>query len=82
MFRVATTEEVKRSLLDAIRSSGAGWHDRTTIAKKLGKKYLNPAEVLLLDLMAQAGEIEKAMQPTKQPHIMRTVYRIKEADEK
>ncbi len=78
MFQVATTEEVKRKLVEAIRACGTGWHERSAIADKLGKRTLNPAEVLMLDVMAEAGEIEKAYQPTKQPHIMRSVYRVKE----
>ena len=81
MFRVATIDETKRALIDAIRTLGAGWHDRASIAGKLGKRVLNSNEVLLLDLMAQAGEIEKGMQPTKQPHIMRSVYKLKEENE-
>lgn len=73
-----TIHDTQRTLLEALKACGAGWHDRAAIAQKLGKKLLNPAEVVAMDLLAESGEIEKQFQPTKRPHIMRTVYRIKE----
>lgn len=44
----------------------------------MGKNYPNASETTILDIMAESGEIEKQLQPTKQPHVMRVVYRIKE----
>lgn len=78
MFRVATTDEIKRSLLDAIRACGAGWHTRVEIAQKMGKNALNAGDLAILELMTEAGQVEQAMQPTKRRHIMRVVYKIKD----
>ena len=73
-----TIHDTQKTLFEALQACSAGWHDRSAIAGKLGKKWLNPAEVVALDLLAEAGWIEMALQPTRRKHIMRTIYRIKE----
>lgn len=49
----------KRAQVLAILRGHDGWMDRTEIAAALGKKALNPSEKLLLERLADAGEIER-----------------------
>ncbi len=73
-----TARSVQRKILKAIQSLGAGWHDRASIAKQLGKNFLNPAEVVMLEMLVETGKLERAMQPTKRRHIMKSTYKINE----
>lgn len=64
-------------ILNALRQCGPGWHDRADLADALGKNKLNPAEITLLDVMADVGKIEKRFAPGKAEHINRWTYRLK-----
>lgn len=66
----------QRTMLDALRGCGSGWHDRKELAAALGKLQINPAEMVILDLLAEQGLIEKRFAPGTQEHINRWVYRI------
>lgn len=67
----------ERVILDALRACGSGWHDRKELAVALGKLQINPADMLILDLLADQGKIEKRLSPGTQEHINRWVYRLK-----
>lgn len=72
-----TVKDLQQRMIEAIRACGAGWHDRYEIAAQFRKHYLNGAEILTLDILAESGKIDKQLQPTNRPHIMKTVYRLK-----
>jgi hypothetical protein len=75
---MTTIEDKARELLDVLRALGPGWHERPAIAAKLGKAKLNAIEAATLDLLTSQGKIEQSKIPTRRPHILRSVYRIKE----
>jgi hypothetical protein len=74
---MTTIEEKERQLVDVLKTLGPGWHERPAIAAALGKAQLNPVEVATLDLLTSQGQIEQSKIPTRRPHILRSVYRIK-----
>jgi hypothetical protein len=72
------TKDKEKELLNVLRQLGKGWHSRKDIAAAMGKNRLNGAEAALLDVMADAGKIEKSMAQTKVETVNRWQYRIKE----
>ncbi len=77
MHKTTTIEERDAILLNTLRKLGAGWHDRAEIAEALGKARLNAADVLVLDVLAREGVIEKGMAPTGLITVSKWQYRIK-----
>ena len=75
---LSVIENKERILVDALRALGPGWHDRPAIAGRLGKTKLSAVEVATLDLLSSQGKIEQSTMATNRPHILRSVYRLKE----
>ena len=42
------------------------WLSREELARLLEKNALNPSDIRLLDMLSEAGEIQKALRPTIQ----------------
>lgn len=66
-----------RELLKALQSLGAGWHSRTAIAAKLGRKRLNPGDVVILDVLSASGKVEKQLGKGPRPNVAMWEYRLK-----
>jgi hypothetical protein len=82
---MTTIDDKTQELLGALQELGGGWRDRDEIARALGKKQrtnkkpqLSALDIAALDILASQGKIEKSTIPTRRPHILRSVYRIKE----
>lgn len=77
MHKTTTVEERDAVLLNALRKLGAGWHDRRSIAKALGKTKLSPADTLALEVLQRQGVVEIGMAPTGLITVSKWQYRIK-----
>ncbi len=55
--------EPARKLLEAIQSGGSKWQTRREIAQRLGKRWLNPVDVFILDILVEQGLIAKITRP-------------------
>lgn len=73
-----TLQTYQDRLLVALRQNG-GWMTRADIAKAIGVKKLCVAETLLLDDMADKGEIERRTIERRSAIAVRYEYRINEA---
>jgi hypothetical protein len=65
-------------VFQALKQCGPGWHSRDEIAKVLGKRRLNPAEVVLLNLLVENDRIEATRIEIEGPAALQWVYRVKE----
>ncbi len=57
------TSQRARKLLEAVQTGGSQWQTRREIAQRLGKRWLNPVDVFMLDMLAEQGLIEQVKQP-------------------
>jgi len=53
-----TLSQKAHSLLQVIKASGSNWLSRRAIAERMGKRYLNPVDILVLNVLAEHQEIE------------------------
>jgi hypothetical protein len=72
-------DDKARRMLAALKALGKGWHSRADVAAQIGKNRLNPVEIVALDMLASAGQIDRAMKPKPDmPQVNQWVYRSKE----
>lgn len=69
--------EKERQLVSALQALGPGWHSRAEIAAQLKKRRLNPAEVVIFDVLVSKGKVEKRSEPGKRANISQWVYKLK-----
>lgn len=79
---LATIEDTREKLYKALVTLGPGWHDRLSLARQIGKKTLNPVDIIALDTLTADGRIEKVSQQLpitgRGGNFTRYVYRVKE----
>jgi hypothetical protein len=80
---LATIEDTREKLYNALKTLGDGYHDRVAIARSVGKRVLNPVDTAALDLLASEGRIEKTTQIVggtgRGSNSVRWVYRVIES---
>lgn len=67
-------------LLNEARQIGSDWWSRGDLAKRKGKKQLNPQEQTILASMVEMGILEAREVPTNAPSGVRWEYKIKQED--
>jgi hypothetical protein len=61
----------QRDVLQAVKEGGPGWHSRTNLGADLSKNKLNPAVIIVLDMLAATEKIEKELRQGTHQHISR-----------
>lgn len=74
-----TISERTAEMLDAIRRCGAGWHSRAAIAEQLGRNRLSGADVTLLEMLIENGQVLAEQHEIDAPISQRWEYRLPEA---
>jgi hypothetical protein len=75
---VPTLEDTEEAMYETLVSLGDGWHDRTELAHKLGKKKLSTAQAIALEISVRSGKIEKQNQVAgPYGNVNKHVYKVK-----
>jgi hypothetical protein len=69
------TSVITQQLLDVFKDAGGEWLSRGQIARLLGKKRLNPAELAALETLIKEGRIEAVEKATNAPSGVVWMYR-------
>jgi hypothetical protein len=73
-----TVREQMDLLVEAIKACGPGWHNRSDIAKQLGKKRLDARDATLLELLVESGRVEAKKESVPGPIAFAWYYQVKE----
>ena len=73
-----TLENRRRAIVEALEALGAGWHTRMDIARALNKNRLNPADIAVLEVLAETGPVVRQTM-TPQVGLQAYVYTLKSA---
>lgn len=71
-------EGLKLRIIEAVAAHDRQWVKRSEIARHVGRKYLNAADLLMLQLLVNEGVLESRSVETNAPSRQRYEYRIKE----
>jgi hypothetical protein len=76
VIKIAEAQEVRTQLIAVFNRHVGKWLTRADVARGLGKSALNPADILMLSLMTESGDLERQLVDGTHAGIRRFRYRL------